>query len=231
MKNHHAEVVAMTLAREAGLPDWSKVEAQARLAFRHAAKALIDANAPVASVVPLCFRYKNWRGETSMRSVIPISVTFEANEWHPQPQWLLHGHDLAKGARRTFAMANILCFREPGDCHPIETWEGSNAFPGNDPGPAVSADPAPVASGADPLPGTIGEALMVYHKGINVKFRARAALDQIDALQGRGPGGQLNWSYADGIAAANIKTAYGKEAGTEDIEGIKRWALGVLNGA
>lgn len=53
------------------------------------------------------FTYKNHRGETSVRLVRPIMIAFGSNEFHSEPQWLLHGWDLSKEAERTFAMKDI----------------------------------------------------------------------------------------------------------------------------
>ena len=53
------------------------------------------------------FTYKNHRGETSVRLVCPIMIAFGSNEYHPDPQWLLHGWDIQKEAERTYAMKNI----------------------------------------------------------------------------------------------------------------------------
>lgn len=53
------------------------------------------------------FRYVNWRGEESVRWVVPLSISFEATEWHPEPQWLLHADDLVKFERRSFALRDI----------------------------------------------------------------------------------------------------------------------------
>lgn len=53
------------------------------------------------------FTYKNYRGETSVRLVRPIMVSFGATGFHPEPQWLLHGWDVQKDAERTFAMKDI----------------------------------------------------------------------------------------------------------------------------
>ncbi len=51
--------------------------------------------------------YTNWRGERSLRRIIPFSVHFENNEWHPDTQWLMHAVDVEKNAMRTFALVNI----------------------------------------------------------------------------------------------------------------------------
>jgi predicted DNA-binding transcriptional regulator YafY len=51
--------------------------------------------------------YTNWRGQRSKRKIIPMSISFENNEWHPDTQWLLEATDVEKGEIRTFALANI----------------------------------------------------------------------------------------------------------------------------
>lgn len=53
------------------------------------------------------FTYKNHKGVTGIRLVRPIMIAFGANEFHPEPQWLLHGWDLNKQAERTFAIKDI----------------------------------------------------------------------------------------------------------------------------
>ncbi|WP_169194977.1 Lar family restriction alleviation protein [Devosia sp. MC1541] len=51
--------------------------------------------------------YTNWRGEYSEREIVPISPWYGSTEWHPEPQWLLKGWDVAKGAERDFAIKDI----------------------------------------------------------------------------------------------------------------------------
>ena len=41
-------------------------------------------------------RYTNYRGETSVRRIIPIEIRFVSTEWHPAPQWVLEAHDVDK---------------------------------------------------------------------------------------------------------------------------------------
>lgn len=53
------------------------------------------------------FVYKNWKGETSLRTVIPISLWYGSTEFHPESQWLLRAWDCVKKAERDFAMADI----------------------------------------------------------------------------------------------------------------------------
>jgi hypothetical protein len=60
--------------------------------------------------------YTNHRGDRSHRTVRPIKIRFGANEWHPEPQWLLTALDMGKGAIRSFAMKDIHSWK----CVPTE---------------------------------------------------------------------------------------------------------------
>jgi predicted DNA-binding transcriptional regulator YafY len=51
--------------------------------------------------------YRNYRGETARREVVPQRVWFGATNWHPEEQWLLDAIDLKKGAKRSFALRDI----------------------------------------------------------------------------------------------------------------------------
>lgn len=51
--------------------------------------------------------YTNYRGETSVRHIVPIRLDFCATEWHPEPQWVLVAVDLDKAAERSFACRDI----------------------------------------------------------------------------------------------------------------------------
>ena len=51
--------------------------------------------------------YKNWRGETSVRRILPQRIIFESNQWHREEQWLLEAFDLDKKEIRSFAMKDI----------------------------------------------------------------------------------------------------------------------------
>jgi predicted DNA-binding transcriptional regulator YafY len=52
--------------------------------------------------------YTNWKGETASRRIIPMSVRWGSNEYHPEAQWLVEGYDVDKAEYRTFALAGIL---------------------------------------------------------------------------------------------------------------------------
>ena len=61
--------------------------------------------------------YTNWKGETSIRHIIPIEILFGSNEWHAEEQWLLVAFDLDKEMERTFALKDI------------HTWKGALGCP------------------------------------------------------------------------------------------------------
>jgi predicted DNA-binding transcriptional regulator YafY len=55
--------------------------------------------------------YTNYRGETSVRRVIPQRIWFGATDWHPENQWMLDAVDVDKDAERSFALKDIrTCF-------------------------------------------------------------------------------------------------------------------------
>lgn len=70
--------------------------------------------APSSPSRALSFVYKNWRGETARRHVLPIRIEFGPTDWHPEPQWHLVAHDLDKGTARFFAMKDI-AFDDAGE--------------------------------------------------------------------------------------------------------------------
>lgn len=51
--------------------------------------------------------YTNHRGERAERRVLPVGITYNADQWHTTYQWLLIAHDVDKGALRNFAMNDI----------------------------------------------------------------------------------------------------------------------------
>ena len=55
----------------------------------------------------LRFLYRNWKGEIAWRCVAPKLVRWGTSEHHPEPQWLLEGHDLDKASDRTFALKDV----------------------------------------------------------------------------------------------------------------------------
>ena len=52
--------------------------------------------------------YKNWKGETSIRNIIPCgTLKWGSTEYHKEEQWLMEAYDLEKGSNRTFAFKDI----------------------------------------------------------------------------------------------------------------------------
>lgn len=51
--------------------------------------------------------YKNWKGETSIRNIVPIAVRWGTSEWHREPQYLLSAFDVEKGDSREFALSEM----------------------------------------------------------------------------------------------------------------------------
>lgn len=51
--------------------------------------------------------YTNYRGELSIRRIVPLRLWFGSNQWHTEPQWLLDGFDLDKQEERTFALKDL----------------------------------------------------------------------------------------------------------------------------
>jgi predicted DNA-binding transcriptional regulator YafY len=51
--------------------------------------------------------YTNWRGERSIRDIMPLGMAFSRNQWHPEPQWLVYAYDIEKKETRAFAMLKI----------------------------------------------------------------------------------------------------------------------------
>lgn len=55
---------------------------------------------------PISMTYTNYKGETAVRRIVPISVDFGTTYWHRKPQWLLSAYDLDKEAHREFALSD-----------------------------------------------------------------------------------------------------------------------------
>jgi predicted DNA-binding transcriptional regulator YafY len=61
------------------------------------------------SVVDIAIKllYKNWRGESSERNIIPISIKYGSNEYHKDMQWLMRVYDLDKNDYRDYSLRDI----------------------------------------------------------------------------------------------------------------------------
>ena len=51
--------------------------------------------------------YKNWKGETGLRTIIPLSIFYGFNEFHKDEQWLMKVWDFDKEDYRTYALRDI----------------------------------------------------------------------------------------------------------------------------
>ena len=49
-------------------------------------------------------RYKNWKGKTRTREVIPVQIRIGSTKWHPKKQWLLTAIDPEDGQTKDFAL-------------------------------------------------------------------------------------------------------------------------------
>ena len=57
----------------------------------------------------LKFRYKNWKGEVSDRTVIPITILVKSSPYHNdgKPCWIMVAYDVNKMANRDFALSGV----------------------------------------------------------------------------------------------------------------------------
>lgn len=56
------------------------------------------------------FKYRNYRGEVSLRTVTADAIEFLRNPgFDYQPGWFLSGWDEDKNARRSFSLSHIIC--------------------------------------------------------------------------------------------------------------------------
>jgi len=52
--------------------------------------------------------YKNWKGETGIRFIIPLNIFYGHTEYHKEEQWLMKVWDLDKKDYRTYALRDVL---------------------------------------------------------------------------------------------------------------------------
>ena len=60
---------------------------------------------------PLEVFYKNWKGVTRLRTIIPISLDYKATDYH-NLQWMLRCIDTEKNEIREFALVDCDFTRE-----------------------------------------------------------------------------------------------------------------------
>ncbi len=54
--------------------------------------------------------YTNWRNETAVRTIVPISLRWGSTEWHTEEQWLLKVWDVERKDYREYALRDIKKF-------------------------------------------------------------------------------------------------------------------------
>lgn len=67
-----------------------------------------DLNFAAANRQKVKILYKNYRGKTAVRTIIPLKIWFGSTDWHPESQWLFDVIDCEKNAIRSFALKDIL---------------------------------------------------------------------------------------------------------------------------
>jgi hypothetical protein len=56
--------------------------------------------------------YTNYRGETSVRLVVPERFWYGESVYHSGLQWFMDALDIEKDARRSFALRDVRCWLE-----------------------------------------------------------------------------------------------------------------------
>ena len=52
--------------------------------------------------------YKNWRGEITVRRIVPLEIYLGSTEYHKEEQWLLRVWDIDKEDYRIYALKKVL---------------------------------------------------------------------------------------------------------------------------
>lgn len=55
----------------------------------------------------ITIRYTNYRNETSIRKIAPISLWRGTTEWHPRIGWFLRARELERDVIRDFALEDV----------------------------------------------------------------------------------------------------------------------------
>jgi len=56
----------------------------------------------------ITFRYRNHKGISSARRVIPIKIEYKTSQWHKGQQWILQAYCIERNETRDFAMKDIV---------------------------------------------------------------------------------------------------------------------------
>ena len=62
--------------------------------------------------LPVRILYRNWRGVTAWRRIVPEMITCQETTYHPGYQWTLHAWDLDKKDNRFFSIKDIKKWEE-----------------------------------------------------------------------------------------------------------------------
>lgn len=54
------------------------------------------------------FTYTNWRGETAVRTVLPLAIEFGETPEHPEQCWMLRSFCQDRKSHRNFMMSKML---------------------------------------------------------------------------------------------------------------------------
>ena len=60
--------------------------------------------------IPIKVKYKNWKGEIGIRTIIPFKIFYGRTTFHTDDQWLLAVWDIDKQDSRTYALTDIIEF-------------------------------------------------------------------------------------------------------------------------
>jgi len=60
-------------------------------------------------------KYKNWKAEIRIRTIVPLQVWYGNTDHHKENQWLLEVWDCDKDALRIYAMMDIIEFIKDGE--------------------------------------------------------------------------------------------------------------------
>ena len=52
--------------------------------------------------------YKNYRGQTALRNILPEKIEFGKTWFHPTEQWLVHALDIDKNEKRIFTLKDMI---------------------------------------------------------------------------------------------------------------------------
>lgn len=88
--------------------------------------------------------YRNHRGVTAWRHVLPLVWDFVESPWHPGRQWVMQATDLGKGERRTFAIGEVLRWSSgpPGGSDVASAAGAEATMRGDQPPPVPNDRPA-----------------------------------------------------------------------------------------